>query len=42
MQAVEHTGADGGPIQTVDLSPVQAGRRIAFALARAQRAPAEK
>lgn len=34
-QALEHTGADGGPIQTEELSPVDAGRRIGFALANA-------
>ncbi len=34
-QAVEHTGKDGGPIETVDLSDTEAARRIAFTLAKA-------
>lgn len=34
-QAVEHTGKDGGPIETVDLSDQEAARRIAFTLAKA-------
>ena len=29
---VEHTGADGGPIKTEDVSRIEAARRIAFAL----------
>lgn len=29
---VEHTGKDGGPIETADMSPVEMARRIAFAL----------
>jgi phage terminase small subunit len=29
----EHTGPGGGPIQTEDVTPLEAGRRIAFALA---------
>lgn len=32
LAAIEHTGKDGGPIQTEELSPVDAARRIAFAL----------
>ena len=28
----EHTGKDGGPIETVELSPLEAARRIIFAL----------
>lgn len=32
---VEHTGKDGGPIETVDLSDTEAARRIAFTLAKA-------
>ncbi len=35
---VEHTGKDGGPIETVDLSETEAARRIAFTLARAAQA----
>ncbi len=31
----EHTGKDGGPIETVDLTADEAGRRIAFTLANA-------
>lgn len=31
----EHTGKDGGPMETVDLTPTEIGRRIAFTLARA-------
>lgn len=31
----EHTGRDGGPIETVDLSDTEAARRIAFTLAKA-------
>lgn len=34
-QAMEHTGKDGGPMETVDLTPTEIGRRIAFTLARA-------
>ena len=33
----ELTGKDGGPIETVDLSPLEAARRIAFALAKGER-----
>lgn len=35
-QAMELTGADGGPIETMELGPVETARRIAFALARGQ------
>lgn len=35
-ERIEHTGKDGGPIETVDLSPTEAARRIAFTLARAR------
>jgi hypothetical protein len=31
-QSLEHTGADGGPIQTEERSPVDHARRVAFAL----------
>ncbi len=34
-QAIEHTGKDGGPIETIDLSDSEAARRIAFTLAKA-------
>jgi phage terminase small subunit len=34
---VEHTGKDGGPIQTEDLTPNEIARRIAFTLASAAR-----
>ncbi len=33
---IEHTGKDGGPIETLELSEVEAGRRIAFTLAKAR------
>lgn len=34
-ERIEHTGRDGGPIETVDLSDTEAARRIAFTLAKA-------
>lgn len=37
-QRVEHSGQNGGPIETLDLSPYEAGRRVAFAIARVHRA----
>ena len=36
-QSMELSGPEGGPIETVELTATEAGRRIAFALARAQR-----
>lgn len=36
-EKVEHTGKDGGPIQTEDLTPTEMARRIAFTLAQATR-----
>lgn len=36
-QEHEHSGPNGGPIQTEELSPTEAGRRIAFTLAQASR-----
>lgn len=36
IERAELTGKDGGPIETVDLSESEAGRRIAFTLARAR------
>lgn len=36
-QEHELTGKDGGPIETVALSPLEAARRIAFALAKGER-----
>jgi len=36
-QEHELTGKDGGPIETVDLSPLEAARRIAFALSKGER-----
>lgn len=33
-QALEHTGKDGGPIETKELSDMEVARRIAFTLAR--------
>ena len=32
LSAIEHTGKDGGPIETVDLTDTELARRIAFAL----------
>jgi hypothetical protein len=34
----EHTGKDGGPIETADMTEVEKARRLAFALARAANA----
>lgn len=36
-ERVEHTGKDGGPIQTEDMTPNEIARRIAFTLASAAR-----
>ncbi len=33
----EHTGKDGGPIETVEITPEESARRIAFTLSRASR-----
>lgn len=33
----EHTGKDGGPIETQELSSIEAARRIAFVLTRGER-----
>lgn len=38
LAAIEHTGANGGPIETKDVSPTEAGRRVAFLLASALKA----
>ena len=35
LAAIEHTGKDGGPIETRELSETEAARRIAFTLAKA-------
>ena len=40
LAAVEHTGKDGGPIETADLSDTELARAIAFTLAKAVRATA--
>lgn len=37
----EHTGRDGGPIETVDLTEQEAARRIAFTLAKATQVPTQ-
>jgi phage terminase small subunit len=37
-ERVEHTGKDGGPIQTEELSDTESARRIAFALTKGKRA----
>lgn len=34
-QAVEHTGKDGGPITTQEISDTESARRVAFLLAKA-------
>ena len=34
-QSLEHTGADGGPIQTEELSPTDQARHVAFLLNKA-------
>ena len=42
LAAIEHTGKDGGPIETVDMTETEVARRIAFALqkgAQAQEKP---
>jgi phage terminase small subunit len=40
-QKVEHSGPDGGPIETANLSELELARRIAFALERGARANKE-
>ncbi len=35
-ERIEHTGKDGAPIEMIDLSESEAGRRIAFTLAKAR------
>lgn len=35
LAAIEHTGADGGPIETKDIGQTELARRLAFILARA-------
>jgi hypothetical protein len=40
LAAIEHTGKDGGPIQTIDVTPEERAKRIAFALAKGLRAAA--
>lgn len=37
----EHTGKDGGPIETADVSENEAARRVAFLLLRADRQPTQ-
>lgn len=34
VDRTEHTGKDGGPIETLDMSPTETARQIAFALAK--------
>lgn len=36
IERAEHTGKDGGPIETVELSESESARRIAFTLTRAR------
>jgi hypothetical protein len=38
LAAIEHTGKDGGPIETHELSDTEAARRIAFTLAKQRQA----
>lgn len=38
-QSLEHTGPDGGPIKTEDVSDMEAARRVAHLLTRALREP---
>lgn len=38
LAAIEHTGKDGGPIETADMTEVEIARRIAFALAKGAQA----
>jgi phage terminase small subunit len=41
-ERIEHTGKDGGPIETADMTEVEIARRIAFTLqSGAQKAPTE-
>lgn len=40
LAAIEHTGADGGPIQTEEVSETDLARRLAFLLTRGAQAAA--
>ena len=40
LAAIEHTGKDGGPIETAEVSDTELARAIAFTLAKAVRATA--
>ena len=40
LGAIEHTGTDGGPIETAELSDTELARAIAFTLAKAVRSTA--
>lgn len=40
-QQIEHVGANGGPIETVDLSDTERARRVAFLLAKGVQAQKE-
>jgi hypothetical protein len=42
LASIEHTGKDGGPIETRELSPIELAQRISFALARAAKALSDK
>jgi hypothetical protein len=37
LQSVEHSGKDGGPIETKDVSDLELGRRLAYVLEKAMR-----
>lgn len=38
ISAVEHTGRDGGPIETTDVTDIEAARAVAFSMAQAAEA----
>lgn len=40
-ERIEHTGKDGGPIQTQDMTDTEVARRVAFLLAKAGKAEPE-
>lgn len=37
LQAIQHSGPDGGPIETKDVSDLEVGRRLAYLLEKAVR-----
>lgn len=42
LQAIEHSGKDGGPIETKDVSELELGRRLAYVLEKAVREAAKQ